>query len=599
MTRMNAPLDLPSESVDQGAGPPAAAAPMWFIRWQLVLTGLVVALGRWAFAADRRIFHVYLDEPGQFAMARWMSGRQPWTLFDLDTWQPGAAILIAPLYWISDDVTTVFRLAMGLNALVGGVSAVVLALLGHRLTNMSPACCCWIAALVSLVPSALSASSQAWSEPLVTLAFLTTLLALFRFNEQPGAWRGMQATFAATAGYLAHGRLLPLVLVAAAITAGWELRQRRRSSSVSIALGTSASLALAVVFARVVQAAVWDEPGSANTIGSTIQRLGDPVRVGSSLIGQLWYQLAASALLFGFGVSALVASARGEDGRWRSWRSWRSWRFGEATITLAVTIPLVAVSVVFMAQSGRSDFAIYGRYNDAVVGPILFAGMAWLLTSLRLPLAGATRRALAWFLVFGVVTLFVDRRSGAALSKDSGISEMTAGLLPLQQEAAALDVGRVAAVAAVVALVLFAASRLQLEPRAIPWVLIAASVLVVGGAVRTYTVLRPSVNAFESASRVREVRELVPSGTTIGFHFVGIDEPTWVLTSTQRRAAQLYQAYLPEYRIVLDEGLDDDVGPYVFAPRLDPTLAEAGATPLWEASDSGMVLWREPDSRGD
>ncbi len=52
--------------------------------------------------------------------------------------------------------------------------------------------------------------------------------------------------------------------------------------------------------------------------------------------------------------------------------------------------------------------------------------------------------------------------------------------------------------------------------------------------------------------------------------------------------------YLPEYRFRVDEGLDDAVGPYVFAPRQDPELTEAGATTLWESDNIGMALWLEP-----
>ena len=42
-------------------------------------------------------------------------------------------------------------------------------------------------------------------------------------------------------------------------------------------------------------------------------------------------------------------------------------------------MPLLATSVVFMSGSTRPDMFVYGRYNDAVVWPVLLVGVGWVV----------------------------------------------------------------------------------------------------------------------------------------------------------------------------------------------------------------------------
>ncbi|MDW3215098.1 MAG: glycosyltransferase family 39 protein [Ilumatobacteraceae bacterium] len=557
----------------------------------LLAVGACVALAKWAFASDRRIFHVYFDEPAQFAMARWLSGRQSWTLFDLDTWQPGYALLIAPIYFVTDDVATVFRAVMVLNAVMGGVSAILLVFLTRRLTDVSRAACCGLATAISLLPMSLSASAVAWGEPLITLLFLAALLSMLRYLDNDDFRAGLLSLALAATAALTHGRMLPLVFVVAAIVIAREaragsVRQWRPWLTAGI---LAASLVLTFSFSAFVRERVWETPGGENSIHSTLSRLADPTLVASSFLGQLWYQLVASALIFGIGTAVLVRRIVGPlaspllIGRGR-----------DALAVLAMTAPLLAVSVLFMARAGRPDFAIYGRYNDAVVGPILVVGLAWLW---RVP-ACPPRRVVAMIggclAVTVATTLYVESRSGDALGADLGLAPMVAGMLPFTDRGQSLSPILGAAVSIVVCSVLLG-SRLLTMPRSEVVFGAVVTVLVFSAGGLTYSALRP-VNEYETASAVRVVRGIVPPDTAIGYHFVSRDEPSYVSMNAQRRAALLYQAYLPDYEIVRDAGLDDGVGPFVFAPRLDPTLTEAGAVELWVAQDSGMALWREPVS---
>jgi hypothetical protein len=132
---------LRSETSDDApeSGVPATTRPVASIdRWtdpRLIAVGLTVAAVRFWFAADRRVFHVVADEPGQLAMARWLSGGTRWNMFDHSTWRPGYSVLLAPAYWFVDTGEGIVRAALTLNALLAGVSAMILARLLVRWTT--------------------------------------------------------------------------------------------------------------------------------------------------------------------------------------------------------------------------------------------------------------------------------------------------------------------------------------------------------------------------------------------------------------------------------------------------------------------------------
>ena len=102
----------------------------------LVAVGIGIALGRWLFAANRTVVHAFPDGVAQLAMARWIAGGTQWSMLDHSTWQPGLAILIAPVDWLTDDPSLVFRAAIVTNCLLAGISAGIGCRLIHRLTEL-------------------------------------------------------------------------------------------------------------------------------------------------------------------------------------------------------------------------------------------------------------------------------------------------------------------------------------------------------------------------------------------------------------------------------------------------------------------------------
>src|SRR5690606_22404847 len=107
IVRENGPVDavnvttLDRADTTRPRDPDAPVAPIerWIDR-RVLVAGLVVAAVRFWFAVDRRVFHVVADEPGQLAMARWLSGGTRWNMFDHSTWRPGYSLVLAPIFWL-------------------------------------------------------------------------------------------------------------------------------------------------------------------------------------------------------------------------------------------------------------------------------------------------------------------------------------------------------------------------------------------------------------------------------------------------------------------------------------------------------------------
>lgn len=568
---------------------PVDAVPGRTPRRVLLVAAVVVAVARWLFAADRTVVHAFPDGVAQLAMARRIAGGTPWSMFDHATWQPGLATLIAPIYWITDDPTVVYRSAIALNCVIAGVSAAYATLLIRRLTHWGWMPSAVMAVVVAMLPASISASAYVWAEPLVTLCFLAALLAAMRFVERPTASSGLLTIAWSALGYYAHGRLLPMLAVSAAVVGVVAWRARRRRLAVGAVVLAGLMYVVVTVVSGIIHDAVWTSPDRTNTVGETLRRFGSPRALVEWGVGQLWYQLVTTAGLFGVGMIVVVRAALRPTPAGAPGPAVR-----DARVLLAFAVPLIGLSVLFMSGRMRGDHLIYGRYTDAIAWPIVAVAAAWMLDPLRR--ARSTIAMLGGVAVATVVAaVVVEVRFGDVLREDLGVPAMVAGLFPYIADRQTVDVlvpTVLAIVVLAILLIVDAAPRRRVEI-----VLLVVGSLLVVGALQTHFALRRGLNSFARASDVRAVDDIVPAGEVIGFHFVPKDEPSMVFEAAQRRSAQLYQMYLPDHRFEIDRGLRDDVGPYVFAPRLDPELTEAGAVPLWESEDTGMVLWREPATR--
>jgi hypothetical protein len=550
--------------------------------------GVTVAAARYWFSHQRVIFHMAPDEAANLAMARWLSGGLRWSMFDHSTWRPGMSVLMAPLFWFTDDTAMIMHGGLLIAAALGGIAAALLARLAARLTTLSPLGCVLASGAIAVSASSLSATAFVWAEGVVTVTFLASLILLLKFYDRPSFWLGVATVAMAALGFTGHSRLLPLlatisalVLFKCVIARQWGLLAALAGASLAI---TYASFA----FATIVFNAVWDDPASSNTVNTVVKRLP---HVGANLrsaLGETWYQLVATFGLTALGAGVLLVRSL----RRRSGATPYS-VIRDARLVVLVTAPLILVSIVFMSHRTRTDHRIYGRYNDAVLWPVLIVAIAWLVNLRRTPYRRSAAAGLIGIAIAIVATsVGIHYVAGEALAGSVGVRPMIAGLEPMIGSASSIDIRQVAIVSLVL-MVIFVAAAL-VSRRGVTLALIALAFLVVGG-IRTRDAMSLRLNSWEPATEVVAIDDLIPHDATLGFRFVREADKPGVSWDDQRRRAQLYQFALPHHPFERDRGIDDDVGPYVFAPTNDTILKAAGGRILWTDPKVKVSLWLEPD----
>ena len=552
--------------------------------------GVTVAVARYWFSHQRVMFHMAPDEAAYLAMARWLSGSLRWNMFDHSTWRPGVSVLMAPLFWFTDDTATIMHGGLLIGAALGGIAAALLARLAARLTTLTPTGCVLAAGAIAVAAPALSATAYVWAEAVVTVTFLAALTLLLKFYDRPSFALGVATVGMGALGFTGHSRLLPLLATVAALVLFKCVLARAWGLLAALAGATVVITYASFAFATMVFDAVWDDPASSNTVSTVLKRLPHVEANLRSALGQTWYQLVATFGLTALGTGVLIVRALRKRGG-----SVPSGVIRDARLVLLVTAPLILASIVFMSHRTRTDHRIYGRYNDAVLWPVLSIAIAWLVQLRRTPYrrsAVATLIGIAIAIV--AASIGIHYVAGEALADSVGVRPMIAGLAPIIGSASSIDITRVT-IASLVLLVILVAAALA-SRRGVALALVALAFLVIGG-VRTRDAMSMRLNSWEPSTEVVAIDDLIPHDATIGFRFVREADKPNVSWDDQRRRAQLYQFALPHHPFERDRGIDDDVGPYVFAPTNDKILRAAGGRVLWTDPKVKVSLWLEPAAR--
>lgn len=550
-------------------------------RWAVAATaaGAIVAIARRWTSWGRDEYAIWPDEPAQLAVARFLGGGTRWNMDDHSVWRPLFGTLLAPAHWFTDDPVTILHVALVLNAALGGFAAALLVIVARRLTPLSPRWAAVAAVAVSVTPAVLFTTEFVFAESLVAPLFLGTLLALLHLHEAPTLRNGVAAAVLAGAAFGAHSRMLMLtpIVVGAVVLAAARRQISRRDAAIVTAVAALAVVTVEV-FTRWIVSRLWDQPSTRNSpAGVAEQIIGGPA-VLLSAVGQGWYLLVASLGVIAYGLVVMVRRARGAEGATAA---------GDARIVLVTVGACFALSVVFMSDRWRSDQLVYGRYNDAVVTPMLVVGIAALLGVITLPrLLRVGAGAAVGIMGSGLV---LRSFRSEVLSDSNGLEPMILGLQPFATSATSIDVVRISAVAALLTLALAAAvtSVPARIARSRTVAVVALSVLLVFGWVRTNSIVDRFWDDSGDVSAVQELRDgVLRDGVTVDFHLPP--------GSTSTNRMMLYQFYLPhtEFTVVNDPaGATADL---VFA-RLQAdadAVADPPARLIWVDPRGGYGLFR-------
>lgn len=550
-------------------------------RCRLALLFAVVTLGRSLMLPRNPRPWIVSDESAQLAVARVIGRAGHWTMADIATWPPGLGLLLAPLAAVIDDPSTMYRSAIGLNLVLGGLGAVAFASLVRRMLQPGrfPDVVPVLAGgVVTLAPGQVRTSAAVWAEPAVFLLVTVVMIGLVETRRRVSTGWAVTTVIAASAGVLFHHRMLPVLLVAG-VTATYLVGRTDRRAGFAVGVTSVVGWWVVGTVTGLVTDRVWTEPGSANTTGSTLQRLADPVAVLVEAFGQLWYLQASSLLLFGVGAVVLVSAAvRGHP----------LVDAGTARVVGTVVGVSIATSVLFMAgRTDRADFVIYGRYNESVAGVVAVIGAAWIWE--------LARRRRVWFDVafLGSVTvslvaaLVIERLRADVLHTAPLARTMVLGIVPYEVG----PPGSLAAIAVVsglvAALAWWSVRCLRDRPAALAAL---AVVLVVTGGFRLWRVHVPWDDDPGRSRSLAAIEHLVPEGGPVGFELSDAADQDLDGFRQRRVALNRIQFEIPHLVVVAwwEAGHHPE---FVFGPA-DSRYLRRVAEPIWSDPDLEVVLWR-------
>ncbi|MFI9554993.1 hypothetical protein [Nonomuraea endophytica] len=327
------------------------------------------------------------DEIGYLLAARWLAGGPGGDYSGSTFYQAGYPLLLAPIYWLSTDPVTVYRLVSGLGA-VASASAFPLAYLLLRRLALGRRAALVLAFVAGLAPSLLVFSGLALVDAVLPTLVLGWLIALHDLVTRRGVVPGVVAGLLSGLAMAMHmrGAILFGVFVVGVLGVLVSRRVSPRAGLWALGAAAVAGGAGMLVNAR-LKAALYPS-GTKDLSGLALERmtsLEGQARSLAGAAGQIWYLVTATWGVAGIGiVAALVVLVRRGGSPYRVM----------AGVSLALTLGIAYASSAALPDEHRVGNYAYGRYLACVAVAWTLVGLAALLRSRRrAALAGASASA--------------------------------------------------------------------------------------------------------------------------------------------------------------------------------------------------------------
>jgi hypothetical protein len=347
--------------------------------WPLLLVGgtiLQVAIRLW-FVAHRTFPVMIPDESGYFLAARVLSGGAAGDLSGRTFYQAGYSILITPAFWLSDDPTTVYRIVMAINSLMG-TSLLPLAYVALRRLSLRRMQAYLLAFVTALLPSAIYGGQFAWTDAVLPVVVLAWLLLVHSWLDSGRLLHGVGASVLVAYGYATHirGAVIAVVYVAFLFAVAWRRWAAKRDVAVLIVVLMS-GLAIGRTLNAWVKAQIY--PGGVAPLGHWLtDRMTELSGLGWAValaIGKIWYLVVSTCGVAGVGLVVAGAIAA----RSTAPRAIR----GTACLALAALVGIALGSSAAVPDEGTVANLAYGRYLSCFTPVFFMAGAVFALRASR------------------------------------------------------------------------------------------------------------------------------------------------------------------------------------------------------------------------
>lgn len=325
---------------------------------------------------------IYADEMGYWSHAANMAGLQ-WSIDGTSWYSYGYSLLLVPLFWISHNMSILYKMALFLNAIMSVISYLLCYSIASKL---APKLEKWIVGIISLVvimyPTFIAQSYIAWTETeLFTLVWFLFWLVV-KYEEKRTLW--CAGLIGLTGGYLylVHNRTIGIMVacVMIAVLMVFLKKMRWQDAGVIIlllvgfyAVNTPIKDCLNIKFTANFMGTL-----KGNDISGGVSRIKKLTSIDGimgtlySLAGQLWYLTAATGMLVLWGIKlCLDKIVRDKD---------HILFYGLALLGFAGMVSISAISTmginkIDISRRVRLDHFFYGRYVECIIGPFLLLGL--------------------------------------------------------------------------------------------------------------------------------------------------------------------------------------------------------------------------------
>lgn len=532
-------------------------------KWVATVSVFVVAAVHIYVAWGGRGPVVVPDETGNLGNAHTLAGIEPtWTLAG-SGYMPGLGILIAPLWWLTDDPMMVFQ--GGLAIVVALAIALVwpLARIARHFGASSTGAVV-VASIVALAPARSIQSNYVMSESLLALTTALVVLCSIRLVRNPSSVT-LSVVFGLVGSlpFLAHGRGLA-VTIAAGLWLLWRARTNWRVSAIALAALMVGTFVWFLLYEWIVERLYWSD----NRVSNSLQGFGGTLTEMMANIGGLaWYAVAAWPAVIAIAVIYLIFRSRSEP---------------VAQLIVILVAGVFGMAVVSLSDPNstleRIDSYVYGRYieNGLVVLAVIGISTMVRIKSRSLSLLSLVGAVLA-VVVFQALTVPIIPVGGVWSDLHAaGVSHY------LSRYNYANDIAEPWLLLSFVTLVLTVGVLVLSRFRGV-------AVWVLGGYFLFLSVANDDFRVDPWDDRVRTtdtIRELVlPLNQKIPIYF----------DANYGRLVNIYNfALSPQELRVLDLGdLPEDVTYLVSSIEAEDPFA-SGALPLDQLSPNGLAVWVYP-----
>lgn len=321
------------------------------------------------------------DEIHPLETARHLAGDHEVLPLSGSGYYPGWALMLAPLWWFTDDPERLYRLAV----LIGNVLAIAtiapLTLLARRM-GLATAPALTASALALCLPGRTVLADYALSEQAILFVLAWTVVAMHALWRRPTVLRTIVFVLCVAACYLMHSRELALVATAGV----WLLLlavRRWRVAAVGLPLLVLATLAVRRFSERVLDDTLLGGGGGKEDLLSRVMENGTPGLFLRVLLNQSWAQAVGTAGLAAIGAVAVTVWAM---------RELRRWQIGPGVFLLGMCLSALLLSAVWWTRPDflwagegyvRLDVWIYTRYVDHVAPFLVLVALVVLILGAR------------------------------------------------------------------------------------------------------------------------------------------------------------------------------------------------------------------------